>query len=82
VGIQKIIDDWLIEGLHAPCRVVRESGDRVFIDTALDGHNLLKLERHLKRQTGRYIELLCEEKRDANVLRRMADLRGKRTKEG
>ena len=76
---QQVIDRWLASTLRdAPCRVAREDRDRIFVDTRLDGAALLALERYLKDYTGRYTEILCEEVRDANVLRRMADLRGKR----
>ena len=76
---QQTIDRWLATTMREiPCRVVREQGDRIFVDTRLDGAALLALERYLKHFTGRYTEILCEEVRDANVLRRMADLRGKR----
>ena len=76
---QRTIDRWLAHTMREhSCRVVRVQADRVFVDTAMDGAALLALERYLKQISGRYIEILCEEKRDANVLRRMADLRGKR----
>ncbi len=80
MDIQQTIDRWLAATLReTPCRVVKERGDQVFVDTRLDGPSLLALERYLKHFTGRYTEILCEEVRDANVLRRMSELRGKRT---
>ena len=59
---------------------MRVEGDRIYVDTDASGPWLLALERYLKDLTGRYIEILCEEKLDANKIRRLADLRGKRSK--
>lgn len=73
VDTQEVVNVWLF------CKVVRQSGDRVFVDTTLDGHTLLNLEKHLKEVTGnRDLEVLCEEKKDRNALRRLAELRGTR----
>lgn len=61
------------------CRITRVQANRVFIDTALSGATLLWLEQRLRDATGnREYELLCEERRDENTLRRLAELRGKR----
>ena len=73
VDTQEVVNVWLF------CKVVRQSGNRVFVDTSLDGHTLLNLEKHLKAVTGNVdLEVLCEEKKDKNALRRLAELRGSR----
>lgn len=75
VDTQEVVNVWLW------CKVVRQGGNRVFVDTTLDGHTLLNLEKHLKAVTGnRDLEVLCEEKKDKNALRRLAELRGTRVK--
>jgi hypothetical protein len=61
-----LIDEFL------KCVVLEEKGDRVLVETELDPHTLMALERWLHRRTGRYVEILCGEKKDRNVLRRFS----------
>jgi len=66
VGTQDLI------GQYLACTVIEEKGDRVLVATELDGHTLMSLERWLHLKTGRYVEILCGEQKDRNVIRRFA----------
>jgi len=73
MDIQGTIDEYLM------CKIVGYDGKRhrVLVQTKLDGHTLLELERHIRQATGlKDLELLCESKPDDNQLRILKAMRG------